>query len=207
MEIPGLLGQLEAAANGRYRFIASTETKDTQSRVIRASGWQLDEFRKNPVMLWDHGQSAALEREPIGDVPVIEVSTFKGKPALVAEAAPASVLAPVAERLWKQVDAGTLRAVSIGASPTRRPEYHFDASGDLEFIEYAGQKLNELSLVAVGANPDALRIAASAFGEAFTDVFGPGMAHAVFASRRAVPGPDPSSPNDGWRERQLLATY
>lgn len=196
-EIPELFGQLEAAAGGRYRWIASTEAQDSYGRVIRVAGWDLTDFEKNPVMLWDHGMSAALEREPIGHVPVIAADTYQGKPALIAETTPASVLSPVAERLWKQVDAGVLRAVSIGAQATKSPKVHDD------FVEYAGQKLTELSLVAVGANPDALRIAASAFGSEFTDVFGPLVAFQI--GRRA--DPRPNEPPDAWRERQRLVTH
>lgn len=205
MRIPDLFGQLEAAAGGRYRFIASTESKDSYSRVIRAAGWQLDEFRANPVMLWDHGHSSALEREPIGQVPVVAVESYRGRPALIAEAEPAPVLSPVAERLWKQVDAGTIRAVSIGARPTKPPEYHFDQAGNLDFTEYTGQKLIELSLVSVGANPDALRIAASAFGRDFAAVFGPLAVRAAFSADQR---PDPSHRSKGadWRRRERLAT-
>ena len=189
--IPGVIAALEASDQGTYRFIASTETPDSMRRVLRVAGWDLEAFNQNPVMLWDHGHSAALEREPIGSVPSINASTFQGKPALVAEVQPGSVLAPVAQRLWEQVDAGTLKAVSIGANATEAPVEHFKASGEIDYLEYTGQTLNELSLVAVGANPDALRIAASAFGADFPNVF----SQTAVAFAAATPSLPPSGPS------------
>ena len=149
------IAELTAAESGTYRFVASTERVDSAGRSLLVSGWELDDFRQNPVMLWDHGLSAALEREPIGTVPQIGTDTFGGKPALIAEVKPASTLSPTAERLWSMVDAGDLKAVSIGATALADPVRDGDT------LVYHSQKLDELSLVAVGANSDALRIAAS----------------------------------------------
>jgi hypothetical protein len=53
----------------RARFVASDETVDRYGDIIRASGWQLDNFRKNPVLLFGH-QSGAL---PVGKVEPIAV--------------------------------------------------------------------------------------------------------------------------------------
>ncbi len=156
-----IIAELSAADNGTYRFIASTESVDSAGRSLLVSGWELDKFRQNPVMLWDHGLSATLEHEPIGTVPHIAADTYQGQPALVATVKPNSVLAPAAERLWAMVEANELKAVSIGATALADPTVTDDGT-----LVYHHQELNELSLVAVGANADALRIAASRFERA-----------------------------------------
>src|SRR6201995_6135940 len=61
----------KAASDGlrRVRFVASDETVDRYGDIIRASGWQLDNFRKNPVLLFAHDS----RQPPVGQVPSIEV--------------------------------------------------------------------------------------------------------------------------------------
>jgi hypothetical protein len=53
----------------RARFIASDETVDRYGDIIRASGWQLGNYRQNPVLLFGH-QSDSL---PVGKVDPIVV--------------------------------------------------------------------------------------------------------------------------------------
>ena len=38
-------------------FVASTEDVDRDGDVIRVQGWDVDEYRKNPVILWAHDYS------------------------------------------------------------------------------------------------------------------------------------------------------
>ena len=44
------------------RFVASDESVDRYGDIIRASGWQLDNFRKNPVLLFAHDFAPASGR-------------------------------------------------------------------------------------------------------------------------------------------------
>lgn len=171
MGLAGIHTELTAAGGGRYRFVASTETKDRFRRIVKASGWELKAFQANPVFLWAHGMSSELGEEPIGTVPAIGIDTYKRKPALIAEVAPSSELAPMAERLWAKVDAGEIKTVSIGARATVEPEVVFDDNQRVDSIIYAGQELEELSLVSVPANPDAVRMAASIFDDILDDAF------------------------------------
>ncbi|NKI20347.1 hypothetical protein HFN20_03700 [Paenibacillus dendritiformis] len=47
--------QLKSPTENRVlRFIGSTETEDRDQDVIRATGWQLENYKKNPVFLWAH---------------------------------------------------------------------------------------------------------------------------------------------------------
>jgi hypothetical protein len=52
-------------ASGRsLDFIASDETQDRYGDVIRADGWDLSAFKRNPVFLWAHQD----KQTPIGRV-------------------------------------------------------------------------------------------------------------------------------------------
>lgn len=46
------------------RFIASTENVGRDGLILEARGWQLDEFKANPTVLWSHDYRG--ERPPIG---------------------------------------------------------------------------------------------------------------------------------------------
>jgi HK97 family phage prohead protease len=182
--------------DGQYRFVASTETKDSYDRVLLASGWALEKFRTNPVMLWNHGHSSMLEDLPIGAVPEVGIKSKR----LMATVERLEIGRDSrVDRLWDLVDSKHLRAVSIGARPLKAPTYEFDEHDNLVQITYASQELNELSLVSVPANADALRVAASLF-DGTSDSY-----------RRVTPTPDahrkpiPTPRNDDrlqWLARQ-----
>lgn len=50
------LGTIKAKEDGSntFRFVASDETKDRHGEVIKADGWNVENFLKNPVMFIDH---------------------------------------------------------------------------------------------------------------------------------------------------------
>lgn len=86
------------------RFIASTEQVARDGMVIEAQGWQLDNYRANPVFMWAHDYS----RPPIGRV---EPNINEGK--LLAD-----VTFDQADDFARQVEQkyrdGFLSAVSVG---------------------------------------------------------------------------------------------
>ncbi len=64
----GALTQVEDATQS-FIFVASEESQDRLGDVIKADGWQLANFKKNPVFLYAHDQNIP----PIGNVPKIWV--------------------------------------------------------------------------------------------------------------------------------------
>lgn len=138
----------------RVRFVASDETVDRYGDVIRASGWQLDSFRKNPVLLFGHDATDL----PVGKVEPIAVEGTR----LIAHAqfAPEG-LDPFADTVWAFVDKGFLNAVSVGFMPLAAPNPIYDADKHLTGFEWIAQELLELSVVPVPANPNALQLAKS----------------------------------------------
>lgn len=143
----------------RMTFIASDETVDRYGDVIRANGWDLSNFRQNPVLLFGH-QSRAL---PVGKVPNITVNGTR----LIADAEfMPEGMSDAADQVWRAVDGGFLKAASVGFMPTVEPNMIWAADDPNHQdwptgYEYVGQELLELSVVPVPANPQALALARS----------------------------------------------
>lgn len=129
---------------GPMRFTASTEGVARDGLVISADGWKLENYRKNPVVLWAHDY---LGRNlPIGRAVNVEVD---GK-RLVADVMfdPADEFARAVERKYRT---GYLSAVSVGWE-TRQIEPG-KGNGANKVTE---AELLDISAVPVPGDPDAL---------------------------------------------------
>lgn len=139
-------------------FIASDESTDRYGDIIRVSGWELENFKRNPVLLFAH----ASREPPIGGVP--EVGVHKQKKQLLARAQfmPEGMY-EFADLIWRMVVAKFLRAVSVGFMPTKMPNEIKDPETNrwTGGYEWVGQELLELSVVPVPANAEALSLAKS----------------------------------------------
>lgn len=141
--------QADGKADSRQlTFIASDETVDRYGDIVRADGWQLDNFRKNPVILWGHDHYAL----PIGKALDIDVKD-KALTSLV-EFAPVEVN-PFAEQAYQAYRGGFLSAVSVGFMAL---EWEWVDAKDPENlgIVFVKSELLEFSAVTVPANPSAL---------------------------------------------------
>ncbi len=128
-----------------YTFRASTGAVDRQNEIVDQAGWSLDSYRQNPVVLDSHKYDSiedvigrAVRVEVVGDAleaDIIFADTEKGE---------------CAEEL---VNTGFLRTVSVGfRSLARRP------GGAGQPLTHTQAELLEISLVAVPANREAVRI-------------------------------------------------
>ena len=130
--------------------VASDESVDRYGDVIRASGWVLDSYRKNPIVLFGHKSS-----EIVGTADV----RVSGKRLLadisLAEAGTSATVDAVRSLVAQKI----LKATSVGFRATVEPNVIRDEKNDqITGFEYVGQELLELSLVAVPANPAALAL-------------------------------------------------
>jgi HK97 family phage prohead protease len=134
-------------------FILSDETPDRYGDVIMADGWTLDNFKKNPIALFGHSSSF-----PIGTWKGLHVKdgALRGNLQL----APAGTSERIDE-IRKLVEAGILRAVSVGFVPIEKKTIDERADGMFGPFKYLKQELVETSLVSIPANPNALAIAKS----------------------------------------------
>jgi HK97 family phage prohead protease/HK97 family phage major capsid protein len=137
-----------AKVNGQ-EFVLSDETPDRMDDVIMADAWDLASFQKNPIALFNHNSNA-----PIGKWANVRVVDKQLRGHL--ELAPAGTSDRIDE-IRKLIEAGILRAVSVGFRPKEskpRPESDYG-------MFFTRAELVETSLVSVPANPNALAIAKS----------------------------------------------
>jgi HK97 family phage prohead protease/HK97 family phage major capsid protein len=130
-------------------FILSDETPDRYGDVLSADGWELTNFKKNPIALFGHNSSF-----PIGRWKGLKVENGALRGHL--ELAPAGTSDRIDE-IRKLVEAGILRAVSVGFLPRESRARSKTEPGEL----YLKQELIETSLVSIPANPNAIAVAKS----------------------------------------------
>lgn len=135
---------------GIFEVMISTEGKDRQGDIVRASGGKLDNYLKNPVILWSHNY---------GDPPVAKALTLETVAGVGIKAQfqfpdwGVSEQADLIHRLWA---GGFLNATSIGFMPLKAmPMEPKEPWGSQDFLEW---ELLEFSIVPVPANADALRL-------------------------------------------------
>lgn len=135
-------------------FIASDSTVDRYGDIVSVDGWDLANFRRNPVFLWMHSQY-----QPIGKVKKIGVVDEKLVATVRFFDAGDSKMA---DDLWKLVKKRHLRAVSVGFTAQEKDiEPIRDENERTTGFRFLKQELLELSLVSVPANPNALQVARS----------------------------------------------
>lgn len=139
-----------ASADG-MEFVLSDATVDSYGDVVEPTGWDLRQFKRNPIALFGHSSSF-----PIGKWADVRVEDGKLKGRLELAKAGTSYRL---DELRKLVEQGILRAVSVGFRPIKseplNPEKPYGPQ------RYLKQELVETSLVSVPANPAALAVAKS----------------------------------------------
>lgn len=127
-----------------FEGIASTESKDRDGEIIKQEGWNLKNFKDNPVILASHN----YQEFPIGKALGIKVE--EGKLKFQMKLTSATERGKEAIALVKE---GILKSFSVGFIPRERDEE------DQKIITKA--ELLEISLVSVPANPEAIVTAKS----------------------------------------------
>lgn len=122
----------------------SDESIDRDKERFDTSGWNLKEFKKNPVLQWSHDSTIPAIGKVIN--PKIKEERLVGKIEFDATDA-------FAQKIERKVRAGYISAGSVGFFPTQ-VELPDDDKG-LDLI-YRKQELREFSICNVPANPNAL---------------------------------------------------
>jgi len=129
-------------SKGTTRFIASSAKPDSYNDIIVQSGWKLERFKSNPVILWMHDRREL----PVGKG--VDVLIANDLLEIEVEWAPLEF----AQSVKTLYDGEFLNAVSVGFNPLK---YSFMNNGGVLFEE---QELLELSAVTIPANPDAMAL-------------------------------------------------
>ena len=149
-----IVHKTHAAEVHGMEFILSDESIDRMGDTISSKGWDLENFKKNPIALFNHRSDF-----PVGKWNNISVNNKSGELRGHLELAPEGT-SPRIDEIRKLIGAGILRAVSVGfraleTSPRK------SAEGQYVGEQFMRQELIETSLVSVPANPNALVIAKS----------------------------------------------
>lgn len=146
------LSEAGAPAKTITTFLASTDGESRDGHIIDQDGWELANYRKNPVVQWCHD----THTPPIGKSVRIEV-TSRGL-EIDVEWDEKQALGALVARQYRE---GILRACSVGWDPIEMqprqmlPKDHPHYADRYGYL-FKRSELLELSAVPVGADPAAL---------------------------------------------------
>jgi len=132
------------------RFVISSETQNNLDFKVRTSGIDLNQFNKNPLLLWMHKRPKGERRDeilPLGyweDLEVNAQGQLTGVPVF-------DDTDDFALSIYNKVENGTLRMASAGLTPVE-----WEEDGDTNWLSKS--TLLEASLCDIGSNPDALAV-------------------------------------------------
>lgn len=131
--------------------------------------WELEDYQRNPIVLWNHGQGGSFwgdvevdEYFPIGRAENVRVEKNRLLADLVIATAEAN---PLAERVYQALRQGVLSAVSVGWMPRDR---RYETHDEEEVLVVSGNRLLEISVVPMPANPEAVKASFCASARAGT---------------------------------------
>jgi len=133
-------------------FVMSDESVDRMGDVIKVDGWKLSNFKRNPIALFNHNPNFVVGKWHNLRT---EDNALKGDLELAAFGTSERV-----DEIRRLVEAGILKAVSVGFKPLAKPEPR-DGKDPWNGVTFSKQELIETSLVSVPANANALAIAKS----------------------------------------------
>lgn len=132
-------------------FIGSTADVDRYGDIIEVAGWDLKNYKKNPVFLWAHD----YRQPPVGKA----VSVKKTDDALIFQIKfPTVEEYAFADTVYKLYLGGYLQATSVGFRDLESEPIK-DKDERTVGYRYLKQELYELSAVPVPANPSAVMLA------------------------------------------------
>ena len=149
------------------RFIISTDGKDRHGTKLNMKGWNLENFNRNPIVGYQHnvyGDNMCVPPNPddvLGPARAW-VESANGRDVLMGEVTfEKAEINPQAEKVFRKVLNGTLRATSVGFLEIGKGKdvVEKDASGKVigKTYEFEGQELIEFSIVNIPSNPEATR--------------------------------------------------
>lgn len=124
--------------------VASSEVEDRDGDIIKINGGELDNFIKNPVILFGHNYAGLPVAKAVG-------VKIEDNQIILQIQFPEKEVYEFADTVFKMIKTGYLNAVSIGFIPKKQ-------AYDEELKAYVVEKweMLETSIVAVPANQDAL---------------------------------------------------
>lgn len=131
--------------DGKQVFVATDETVDREGEVISIDGWDLADYKRNPILLWSHNPFEPM----IGRATNIRMRSIDGKKKMTFEPE-FHEKSDLSKLIAELVREGWMKTVSVGFRP-------FQKQGN----RYTKQQMLEISFVNIPANPEATQLALS----------------------------------------------
>lgn len=146
-KLAGVTASIEPTTEDRaVDFVISTGALDRYNSTIAPKGWQIENFTRNPVVLWAHDDSIPA----IGRAENTQIGADVRSRAIFAD----RDIHPLADTVCKLVKAKFINAASVGWIPLRWQFVEEDGRGF--GVDYLEQELLEWSVVNIPANPECL---------------------------------------------------
>ena len=143
----------EMIENREAEFVISSEAVDTYDTVFTADGADFKRYEKNPIVAYGH---RTWSDDPDMILGLSEVFQ-EGKLTIGRVRFEDAETNPTAEKIWRKVQAGTLKMASIGANILEWRMGDESKGEDKSVIYFTRWELLEWSIVPIGSNPDALK--------------------------------------------------
>lgn len=138
-----------------FRVVISDETLDRHDTVIKLDGWHFDNYRKNPVVLFQH---ASWTSDPDYVVAkCIKLWVEKKQVWAEVEFEPEGQN-EIADKLVNKLRFGSISATSVGFDPMQygMGDTRIDPNEDDNIFYFREQDLLEFSFVIIPSNPNAV---------------------------------------------------
>ena len=145
-------------------FILSTSEKDRHGTILNQSAWELDNYKLNPIIAYQHNLSGGMCTDATPDSIIgksIKIGT-EGRgndKILVADAQFEDAdMNPLAEKIFRKILFGSMSRSSVGFIEVGNGQYgvNEEAAGQPDETYYfQGQELLEWSVVNIPSNPGA----------------------------------------------------
>lgn len=140
------------SADDPFTFIMSTETEDRMGDVIVAAGWDLREFKKNPIGLYQHNSM-----NPIGTWKNVKIDR-KNKRLLGTLQMAKKGTSPIVDQARSLLEQKILKTVSVGFSVTKYDPIEDEDGNRTGGYKFLKSILLECSVVSIPANSEALMV-------------------------------------------------
>jgi len=152
----------KAEEDRTIEFIISSSAKDRHNSVLNMRGWKLDNFNMNPIVGYQHnvyGGNMCMPDNP-DDVLGPGRAFMEGDKLIGAVTFETKDINPQAEKIFRKVLNGTLRATSVGFLEVGQGELKKIQNSEGKVIDeiyyFEGQELLEFSIVNIPSNPEAV---------------------------------------------------
>jgi len=130
----------------QIRVVVSTPRVDRSGDIVDPNGIDFADYRKNPVVLYQHDHSRPIAR-------ALEIGMKNGRIEALVQFPPPDI-SDLSDEVYGLIKSGILNSVSIGFLPL---EYDYvDPSRPHTGRRYKKSEAIEFSIVSIPANPDAL---------------------------------------------------